>query len=89
MVWIREGTHKCNVQSRQLSSRLDGHPKHTISYPISSTLVNILFFETIPDGLGQPLPGASVSRASKEDVIGLYKDWEDDLVQAIDVRSRR
>jgi hypothetical protein len=47
----------------------------------------MLLFDTLPDSLGEPLPGSSVSRGSKEDIAELYKDWEDDLQVAIDVCS--
>ncbi|EKM60416.1 uncharacterized protein PHACADRAFT_246354 [Phanerochaete carnosa HHB-10118-sp] len=56
-----------------------GSGKHVVSYPISPTLINILFFDTIPDGLGKPLSGPSVVAASKDEIVELYKDWEDDL----------
>ncbi|EKM54679.1 uncharacterized protein PHACADRAFT_210465 [Phanerochaete carnosa HHB-10118-sp] len=56
-----------------------GKDKHVITYPISATLINVLFFETIPGGLGTPLTGPTVSTASREEVINLYKDWEPEL----------
>ncbi|EKM60412.1 uncharacterized protein PHACADRAFT_203617 [Phanerochaete carnosa HHB-10118-sp] len=56
-----------------------GSGKHVVSYPVSSTLINILFFDSIPGGLGKPLPGPSVVAASKDEVVELYKDWEEDL----------
>ena len=61
--------------------------KHVISYPISPTSINILVFDTVPGGLGKPLPGSSVSKASKEDIKDLYIGWEDDVREAIDVNS--
>ncbi|GJE94240.1 FAD/NAD-binding domain-containing protein [Phanerochaete sordida] len=56
-----------------------GSGKHVISYPISPTIINILFYDTIPGGLGQPLSGPPVVSATKEEIVELYQDWEDDL----------
>jgi hypothetical protein len=53
--------------------------QHVISYPISPTVINILLFETVPGGLGKPLDGPKVSTAPREDVIELYRNWEEDL----------
>lgn len=56
-----------------------GKDKHVITYPISPTIINILFFKTIPDSMGEPLTGPTVSTAPREEVMELYKDWEPDL----------
>ena len=56
-----------------------------MSYPISLKTINILFYDTTPGGLNQPLPGASTVDASKDDVLRLYKDWEEDLRVVIEV----
>ena len=52
---------------------------------MSPTKINALFFDTVPGGLGQPLTGPSVTVASKEEVVKLYADWEDDLRIAAEV----
>lgn len=62
-------------------------PQHIISYPISPEVVNILFFDTSPGGLDKPLQGPSVVPSSKEKILDLYKDWEDDVRDVIEVRG--
>ncbi|GJE92730.1 hypothetical protein PsYK624_088860 [Phanerochaete sordida] len=56
-----------------------GKNQHVITYPISPTIINVLFFQTIPDSMGRPLTGPTVSTASQEEVLELYKDWEEDI----------
>ncbi|KIP04663.1 hypothetical protein PHLGIDRAFT_183112 [Phlebiopsis gigantea 11061_1 CR5-6] len=56
-----------------------GEDKHVVSYPISPTLINVLYFDTVPAGLGKILTGPSVAPASKDEILALYKDWEEDI----------
>ena len=49
-------------------------------------MINILFYDTIPGGLGQPLSGPPVVPATKNEIVKLYQDWEDDLCHAAEVR---
>lgn len=68
-----------------LSSLKDSYLQHTISYPISSEVINMLFFVTSPDSFDTALQGPSVIPSSKEEVLSHYHDWEEDVLQAIDV----
>lgn len=56
-----------------------GSGKHVVSYPISPNLINLLFFDTVPGGLGKVLTGSQATRASKDEIVDLYEGWEDDL----------
>ena len=60
-----------------------------MSYPISPTLINVLYFDTLPGGLGKPLSGPSVSAASKAEILELYKDWEEDIHVGAEVRIHK
>lgn len=57
----------------------ESRPQHVISYYISPTILNILLFYTVPNSLGKPLEGPSVTYAEQEEIMELYKDWEPDL----------
>ncbi|EKM54680.1 uncharacterized protein PHACADRAFT_185571 [Phanerochaete carnosa HHB-10118-sp] len=67
------------VQSLHLVRVDRSRAQHVVTYPISPTVINVIFFETVIGGLGQPLTGPTTSIASREEVINLYKGWEPDL----------
>lgn len=62
--------------------------QHVVSYPVSPAFVNVGYFDTTPGGLGQPLPGPSMVAASREEIMNLYKGWEEDLQVAAKVCTR-
>lgn len=74
--WCGSGKVCCLICSAYAA---DPSRQHVISYPISPTVINILFFDTISDSLGKPLMGPPVIAASTEEVVKLYSEWEDDL----------
>lgn len=55
------------------------YKQHAVTYPISDTHTNVLYFDTVRGGLGQPLTGPSMAAASKEEIVELFKDWDEDL----------
>lgn len=61
-----------------------GRGKHVVSYPISPTRINVVFFDTDPEGLGKPLSGPPMTASSKDEVANIFKDFEPDLLDAVD-----
>ncbi|KAK7683133.1 hypothetical protein QCA50_013806 [Cerrena zonata] len=52
---------------------------HSVTYPISAISINASVCFNTPDGYGKPLTGSAGAPASKEEVVKLVKDQEDDL----------
>lgn len=61
-----------------------GAGKNGISYPISPTVINAGIMVMVPGGLGKPLEGDSVVKASAEDVANLTQDWEEGFQVLVD-----
>ncbi|KAH8112076.1 FAD/NAD-binding domain-containing protein [Phellopilus nigrolimitatus] len=89
--WTGTHAYRALIERARLAALAPDHPaltqgliwfgkdKHVISYPISATVINILFYVTTPAGLGSTLEGPSVVDASKEEVTEHFKDWEENI----------
>lgn len=85
MVWF--GTSKRHIYYLD-ESHLSCVYQHAVTYPISSSVLNVLFFTTDPDGFGKPLTTATVSAATREEILKDYQDWDPDLRMVAEVRLR-
>ncbi|KAK7693985.1 hypothetical protein QCA50_003560 [Cerrena zonata] len=65
-----------------------GSGQSAISYPISSSLVNVGFLYVKPEEFGMPRPKPSVTSASKQEVVDLVKGWEDDVVKVAETADK-
>ncbi|XP_006457113.1 hypothetical protein AGABI2DRAFT_212377 [Agaricus bisporus var. bisporus H97] len=96
-IWSGSVVYRFLVPIQTLSEKAPNHPaisnatmycgknKHIVTYPISmGQILNVVTFVSEPEREGRPFPGEVVKVSSRDELLSLFKGWENEVVEILE-----